>query len=359
MPEEIKETEIEPGISDYIFIICKRRWVILGVFLAIFIFNLLYTNIQTPIYQATARVRILERKTVATLLTDWFAWVPGDPIASQAKVIESYPVLERVVKELGLVSRDATTQELMRAVASLQNRIKAIPIKETNIIKITVEDTNRERVALIANKIAESYIEENVKEKAKQARTVREFIQEQLNEVSNKLETSEEALKEFRQSGQATGIAISLQNRLAELETERAKLLRIYTELHPDVIRLNEEIDIVKERIRQMPEVELEFARLSREVEVNEKSYKGLQEKFEDARIAEVEKVPDVTLVNPASVPTKPVRPNKAANTILGIFAGLVLSIAAGFGVEQLDTSIGTIEDVEKYLRLPVLGVIP
>lgn len=359
MPEEIKETEIEPGIMDYILIIRKRKWVILGVFLFILIFSIVQTNMQTPVYQATAQVRILERKTVASLLTDWFTWVPGDPIASQAKVIETYSVIERVVKELGFVSKDATSEEIMGAVTSLQGRIKATPITETNIIKITVNDTGRERVALIANKIAESYIEENLREKAKQAHAVREFIQEQLNEVSSKLKTSEEALKEFRQSGQATGIAVPLQNRLADSETEKTALLRTYTELHPNVVKINEEISTIREQIKLMPEIEIQFARLTREVEINEKLYKGLQEKFEDARIAEAEKVPDVTLVNPAVVPGAPIRPNKPANTMLGILAGLVLGIAAGFGVEQLDTSIGTIEDVEKYLRLPVLGVIP
>lgn len=359
MPEAKEQREIEMNIRDYLFIFHKRRWVILGVFLLIFAVTLIHTSMQTPVYRATASVRILERKSVATLLTDWFTWVSGDPITSQARVIESYPVIERVVKELKLVTPDATSEELMRAVTSLQSVIKATPVKETNVIKITVENKSAEGAALIANKIAQAYIVENVKEKAKQARAVKEFVQGQLDEVEKKLTDAEEKLKEFRESGKATGIAIPLQNRLAELETEKAKLLRSYTELHPDVVKINEEINLVKEQIRLMPELEVGFARLTREVEVNEKSYRALKEKLEDARIAEAENVPDVTLVNPASVPLHPVRPNKAAAIILGLFLGLSLALVAGFGVEQLDTSIGTIEDVERYLMLTVLGVIP
>ena len=200
---------------------------------------------------------------------------------------------------------------------------------------------------------------ENLKEKNRQARTVREFIEGQLQEVQARLSSAEEALKKFKESGEATGIAVPLQNKLADLETERSRLLRTYTELHPDIVKLNDEVTSLKEQIRLLPDKELQYARLTRELEVNEKLYKTLQEKFEEARIAEVEKVPDVSLVNPAILPRAPVSPNKRLNGLLGIAVGLVLGLIMGFTVEHMDTSIGTIEDVEAVLKLPVLGVIP
>lgn len=364
MPEPIEQKESQMGlrdlgVKDYLLIMHKRRGIILAIFLFVFIYNIIRTYTQVPFYQATASVRITQRRNVADLLTDWFASVPGDPIASQAKVIESFSVIERVVKELGLVSKDATSEELMRVVGSLRKMFTVEPVVETNVINIVVEDRDRERVALIANKIAESYIQENLKEKAKQARTVKEFIQGQLNGVSAKLRATEDALTEFRKSGKATGVAVPLQNRLADLETTRTTLVRTYTEAHPNVKAINEDINIIKEQIKQMPDLEIEFARLTRETEINEQLYRRLHEKHEDARIAEAENVPDVTLVDPATVPSRPIRPNKQAALILGIFAGLALGLIAGFVVEQLDTSIGTIEDVERLLAIPVLGVIP
>jgi Mrp family chromosome partitioning ATPase len=44
---------------------------------------------------------------------------------------------------------------------------------------------------------------------------------------------------------------------------------------------------------------------------------------------------------------------------IIGMVGGVVLSFTLGFLVEQFDTSIGTIEGIESYLKLPVVGVIP
>ncbi|MBI3879437.1 MAG: polysaccharide biosynthesis tyrosine autokinase [Verrucomicrobia bacterium] len=54
-----------------------------------------------------------------------------------------------------------------------------------------------------------------------------------------------------------------------------------------------------------------------------------------------------------------PVRPNKKLNIGLGIAVGLVLGIGLAFFIEYLDTSVKTLDDVEKSLQSPVLGVIP
>jgi capsular exopolysaccharide synthesis family protein len=55
----------------------------------------------------------------------------------------------------------------------------------------------------------------------------------------------------------------------------------------------------------------------------------------------------------------KPVRPNKPLNIALGIVIGLVVGIGLAFFIEYLDTSVKTIDDVERSLGAPVLGVIP
>jgi len=54
-----------------------------------------------------------------------------------------------------------------------------------------------------------------------------------------------------------------------------------------------------------------------------------------------------------------PVSPNLFLNILIGIVAGIVAGIGLAFFLEYLDTSIKTVDDVEKYLSLPVLGAIP
>jgi capsular exopolysaccharide synthesis family protein len=66
-----------------------------------------------------------------------------------------------------------------------------------------------------------------------------------------------------------------------------------------------------------------------------------------------------VKIIDKAEVNSNPVRPNKAVNIILGVVVGLVVGFGLAFFIEYLDTSVKTIDDVERTLQSPVLGVIP
>jgi len=56
---------------------------------------------------------------------------------------------------------------------------------------------------------------------------------------------------------------------------------------------------------------------------------------------------------------SKPSRPKIVLNMVLAVFAGLVLGVGFAYFLEYLDTSVRTMEEVERLLSLPVLGVVP
>lgn len=347
------------SLSDYWLIIRKRGWVAILTFLTILVSTIIHTSSIQPLYSASSSIRIIERKTVSSLLMELVVAPGADLMASQAKVITGYPVIERVVLELGLVPKDASGEQIARTVAAVQNSVTTSQVETTNIIRITVVRNDPKMAALLANKIAEAFIDNDAKEKSEQTRKVRIFIEDQLAEVMRRLNDAEERLVEFKKSGKVTGIAVGIQNNLADLEQQKINLTKIFTENYPDVVKLDEQIKKLKEQLKTLPEEELEYARLVREVEVNEKSYRTLKEKLEEARIAEAEKVEDVKLVDTAVPPTEPFKPNRKLNIAIGSLVGVVMGFFLSFVVESLDTSLGTIEEVEALLKLPVLAVIP
>jgi capsular polysaccharide biosynthesis protein len=66
-----------------------------------------------------------------------------------------------------------------------------------------------------------------------------------------------------------------------------------------------------------------------------------------------------VTIISKPELPSKPVRPLKLLNILVAFLSGITGTIGFLFVKEYLDSRIKTIEDVERYLQLNVLAVIP
>jgi len=112
-------------------------------------------------------------------------------------------------------------------------------------------------------------------------------------------------------------------------------------------------------KMESIPTKELELARLEREYRVNESTYLMMMEKYEEIKIAEAGEIGNVKVIDKAKPPIYPISPKKKLNLIMGILLGLSLGIGVTFILEYSDTTIKTIEDAERSLRLAVLGSVP
>jgi len=125
------------------------------------------------------------------------------------------------------------------------------------------------------------------------------------------------------------------------------------------VISLRAAVEKYNEKMSQLPDTEVQLARLERNYKINEKTYTMLIEKYEEAKIAEKSKLGKIRIVEEARVPGAPIKPNKKMNMMIAIVLGLGLGIGAALLVHSLDSKIRTFDDVRKYVSLPVLGTIP
>ncbi|MFC1599155.1 GumC family protein [Candidatus Omnitrophota bacterium] len=351
--------QYELNLRDYFRVFKRRKSIIV---LCAILFTLLgwhYGSRQVPLYETSTAVKVEERKTIAGLLTEWIAYSPGDNMQTQTKIITGFAIMKKVALRLELIGDNSPEDVVHKVVTSLRSRVRSTQDGNTNIIRITVVSRKPDDAVTLANAVAQVYIEENLLEKNKQVRTVRTFIENQLSAVVKRLRESEEKLRLFEDTVEDIKIAESVQGRLLDAEFRLASLLQKYTEKHPRVIQTKKQIADLKRETKSFSGEQLQYAQLTRELDINRKLYGMLKEKLEQARINEAEKIGAVSIIDPAVTPTSPVNPQTNMGVLLGGLMGIILGSILAFLSETLDTSLGTIEDVENATGLPVLGVVP
>ena len=347
----------ELNIRDYWNIFHKRKWIIIVSFFAVLLTTIVYTNLQPPLYRTVAIIKIKPGVGLSELFPRQYRWRPHE-LSDYAKQVVSLPIIKKAVEESELIAKDAPPEELDNLIRAVASSISAKEIEKTNMIRVNMVSGNPQEAAIVLNKIVEVFKLENIKQKNQQVRNVREFIEEQLERVSVKLKEAEDKLKALTLKG-VGGSASYIIGKIAQLESRRADSLTKFTELHPDIIKVDEQISSLKEQLKDLPEEEFELGNLERDVAINERLYNLLREKLQEAQIKESEKIDDVILINPAAAPRYPFSPNKRGNYLIGIVLGIILGVSVGLLFEHLDTSIGRIEDLENATKSSVIGVIP
>lgn len=237
-----------------------------------------------------------------------------------------------------------------------------------------------------------------------EARVALETFTKLESEYDHASRLKDEAVKQiavFQQGGEAGGggervfteepmSALSkLNTKLTDLQQERATLLINYSSRHPqvkevdrkisylrsEIVReleskiknlndrqavLKEQIELYRGRYFGFPKAAIELARLEREVKVTADLYATLKSRHQELLVKGSQQIQEVTLIEPAVAPTAAVNaPDYTMNLFVSTLMGMVLGIVLAFARESFDTSIGTIEGVEEFLKVPVLGVIP
>ena len=134
------------------------------------------------------------------------------------------------------------------------------------------------------------------------------------------------------------------------------------SELQGKAQALKGELAEAQGELRGLNDNEIKIAQLQRERDIQATNYRSYSDKLEQARIdraLEMGKISNISVVQPATYPVKPIRPRKALNLALGLFLGAFGGLGLAFLAENMDHSFKNPEDVAKMLDMPVLTSIP
>jgi polysaccharide biosynthesis transport protein len=482
-----KDYQEEIDVQQY-WLVLKRRWgIIAGVMVTSVGLSGFAVFLQKPEFQASGKLlfqsdRITSLTKAGGRVGDLESLMrEGNPLETQAVIVNSQPILQEVIKTLKLADKEGNLLEA----ESL--KVKVEPIVGTDVLNVSFTAEHPKLAADVVNQVMNSYVQSNIQSNQEQVIAAGEFIKKQLPQARQDLEKAAEALRQFKarnniiELSQESSTAISnigqldgelnasratladisaqeakigkqlnfagdraieitslnqipgVQEVLGELQKVQTQLATVrarYTEEHPEVTNLkNQQITLtalLRERIRQvngssqsvekvlsaqqnvptgqlqigkikedlanelarlqsqrqgleskiqelskikesykqrlatLPNLEKKQGDLERYLDIAKKNYEDLITRLQEIEVAENQTVGNAKVIQPAVVPKKP---SISKLTLLlpagGIFAGLLLGIAAAFFVDLIDRSLKTVKEAQALFGYTLLGLIP
>jgi capsular exopolysaccharide synthesis family protein len=111
--------------------------------------------------------------------------------------------------------------------------------------------------------------------------------------------------------------------------------------------------------LQAIPQRTITEQRLTREMQSADLLYRTLQQRFEEASLAEASALPDVKVLDPAVAPTRPSANNRLRLIGMGMLGSLALALGLAILLDRMDKRVRYPDQVEKDLGLAILGAVP
>ena len=144
-----------------------------------------------------------------------------------------------------------------------------------------------------------------------------------------------------------------------EVKTIKAALKGAYDASISQEAETKKQIDELRLEVLDLQKRSIQYNSLKREVDTNRSLYNGLLQRFKEVDIAGGVGTNNVFVVDRAIVPGAPSSPNLSRALLLSFALGLGAGLAAALGLERLDDTISSPEEIERATGLTTLGIIP
>ncbi|HEY5907461.1 MAG TPA: polysaccharide biosynthesis tyrosine autokinase, partial [Vicinamibacteria bacterium] len=439
----------------YADLLWRSRLLLLAAGVGGLALGLLVAEVQTKHYRARTLLEVMPPNPTSLTVTDALVGT-GNPVRdrqyfnTQLNVLHSRALGERVVKKLKLDDRPPF-KDHRDAAGLFMSKVQVEAVPETFVVEVRVTDPDPQQAALWANTLGDLYIDYSIEGQVESARRAYRWVTERLAETQtsmqdaqNKLLKSYQGQDLFVPEGSVSAITtsitklnddfvqtqarkITLQSQLVEFSGSRQRgreldavpqvagdgtvldlnaklqglnleLLRLkekFKEAHPEVQKVQVQIDLLKKartaRIQQIEDgLRAEYRQLERrEAELKDAIdvqkgqavaqsqrlteldslkkqadsatglYTVLLQKLNETNIAASLQNNNVRLLDRAIVPTTPVWPERNKLAMVGLLLGLLLGAGYLLLRDYFGNTIKDAEDIERYLRLELLAAVP
>jgi polysaccharide chain length determinant protein (PEP-CTERM system associated) len=461
----------------------RYRWTAMTIIWAVCLLGWLVVYTIPNVYQAQTRVYVDARSRLANVMAEVGASSgEGSTVFMVRQALLAREQLEKVIRAAGLDERAETEEDMERLLLVLSGQIGVSTGRSSqsrNLYTISFAHTDEEKAVTVVQTLLDIFIQDILELKEEGGEVVATYLDEQLTHYSNLLSESEMKLADFKKRyvgllpGESGGIFERLQEQMnirdelatqlriendrrnelrrqlgsetpnlpadstatagvtvpvnatdasiVDLEKRKGDLLLVYTERHPDVVaieeqleqlyaqrlannaalaasgqgmegvanatnpvyqsvqialnesgvlvaqlrsqinQVNRQISELESQVNTIPEVEAEFAQLTRDYAQYQELYNELLVQKERARLGTAGAEQDVVNVNilePPATGPKPIAPKRTLLLIVVLVLGLGAGIGTAFIKHQLNPVFIDAESLSRITGRPVLGVV-
>ncbi len=462
------DSDNQPSVIETAIAIGRRRkWLVLVSFLLVFVVVYGYVKALPKLYRASTTLVVAQDVVAESLVENDVTTELELRLGMINRALMSREQLQEVVEEFNLyedmrkVAPPAAVVERLRRDITIKQESYSRPQMRRGsasfVVNISYRAWDPDLAAEVANGLAQRFQAEDERNRSRETTRAIEIVRGQLDSAREEFQIQEERLTEFRNehmgnlpeqqdinlstlarlnselmingerqlqlaerqeatlnaaiaAGGSAAAANSLPGplRLERLEQELQQSRGMYTESHPEIIRLEREIrelrlELVRQppvldssegapglgetsemdrdmaqlkaeerrlkgeiaaltrRISDVPRVDQQLRRLTSDYEDARKVYLEQQDLYRDAVLAqslETEKKEGVKIVEVAIPPDFPFAPDRNKLLFVGLFLAGGIAAALLFLAEQLNKSFHSTQDLRRFTRVPVLASI-
>jgi len=326
-----------------------------------------------------------------------------DPVVARdmAETLGEIFIAEKLKQELGSVrlSQDFSYEQLSKYERDLQNKIdertriekelmamqldesivsddnRKMIISEIEATKVDIDDRKEEERNLL-NQLSDISARELVLRESDGLTRLKRDIKNHMNSVANLMQQHswsdpeilnykarlfalqdeiEDETKDLVDE-QFSSLDADKRKQLTRLFNVRAEMDILYTRSN----QLQLALDDLDRKINRVPDYQARLEQVTREVAAARDLRDKFQEQQESSEISQaLLRESKFNIVEPAKLPLSPFKPQRKKIVVLGFLLGLAIGVGAALLAEVLDKSFRRVDEIEKTVGLPVIGVIP